>query len=54
MITVLELKMMSSEELRTVKEMVKKELRFRAEIGIEIDKSKEEFNRAQRMLQDGV
>ena len=42
MISAIDLKMLSSDELRKVKEMTEEELEFREEVGREIERRKQE------------
>ena len=42
MISVIDLKMLSSDELRKVKKMTEEELEFREEVGREIERKKQE------------
>ena len=42
MISVIDLKMLSSDELRKVKKMTEEELEFREEVGREIERRKQE------------
>ena len=42
MISAIDLKMLSSDELRKVKKMTEKELEFREEVGREIERRKQE------------